>query len=142
MLRNIFDIGIIKIQVNPLKLNMTRRKLRGEELFKKIDSTINNRSLYLNPHLTRKDICKLFNIDKNILCAVIKQYGDAVNFPEYINKKRMNYCAEKLVTAPDCPIKVIALESGFQSAISFNRVFKRFFKMTPTQYLETQKKLS
>jgi len=119
---------------------MTRRKLRGEELFKKIDSTINSRLLYLNPRLTRMDICKLFKIDKNTLCNIVKQYGCSANFPEYINKKRMDYCVTKMNSTPDCPIKVIALESGFQSAISFNRVFKRFFNMTPTEYMVSQKK--
>jgi AraC-like DNA-binding protein len=46
----------------------------------------------------------------------------------------MNEAAEKLLTRPKEPLKIIAEECGFSEVGSFARTFKRVYGMTPTEY--------
>ena len=52
----------------------------------------------------------------------------------------MNEAAEKLLTRPKEPLKIIAEECGFSEAGSFARTFKRVYGMTPTEYREQARK--
>ena len=42
--------------------------------------------------------------------------------------------ALKMATSPDIKIKEIYMSLNFHSAIAFNRAFKRWTNMTPTEY--------
>ena len=54
-------------------------------------------------------------------------------YTKYLNSKRLNYaCA--LMKNKDITLTNIALSSGFNSFVSFNRVFKSVIGMTPNEY--------
>lgn len=52
---------------------------------------------------------------------------------EYLNQYRLNMAARQL-TATDLPVTTIALESGFNNISYFNRVFKKYFCITPREF--------
>ena len=52
---------------------------------------------------------------------------------EYLNQYRLNMAARQL-TATDLPVTTIALESGFNNISYFNRVFKKYFGITPREF--------
>lgn len=56
------------------------------------------------------------------------------NFPDFVNHYRLEEACRRLRTNPDEPITVIALDIGFRSVSSFNRVFKEHLRMTPSQF--------
>lgn len=60
-------------------------------------------------------------------------------FNDYINKLRINMAQSLLVTT-DSNIATIALECGFESIRNFNRVFKTYSGMTPTEFRNSLKK--
>ncbi len=64
--------------------------------------------------------------------------NSGVSFFEYLNKVRIKK-AEALLIHSAKPITEIALESGFQSIVTFNRVFKKYTKTTPTEYCNLHK---
>ncbi|MNC77524.1 Virulence regulon transcriptional activator VirF [compost metagenome] len=51
----------------------------------------------------------------------------------YLNQQRIMY-AEKLLIDPSLSITDVAMQSGFVSLATFNRVFKTYKNCTPTQY--------
>lgn len=62
-----------------------------------------------------------------------EHYGPDVTFHGFLQSVRLQY-AEGLLTASDLPIGDIALESGFNSIHTFNRLFKRKHQMPPSQF--------
>lgn len=65
---------------------------------------------------------------------LFKQFTDT-SFYDYLNLRRVK-AAENLLLGPSLPITEIALQSGFSSISTFNRVFKAFRKCTPTEFKE------
>lgn len=55
----------------------------------------------------------------------------------YLNQQRIMY-AEKLLIDPSLSITDVAMQSGFVSLATFNRVFKTYKNCTPTQYKSLQ----
>jgi len=67
------------------------------------------------------------------------------NFPDFVNHYRIAEACRRLKANPDEAITSIALDIGFRSVSSFNRVFKEHLEMTPSQYRklgEEQRSLS
>lgn len=58
------------------------------------------------------------------------------SFTDYINNLRIDF-SKKLLTTSNFSIQQISDECGFETQRSFNRIFKKFLKMTPMQYRKT-----
>ena len=56
-----------------------------------------------------------------------------VKFPDYVNQVRMQYAVNDLLST-NKSITEIAVDNGFSSSSSFNRVFKEMYHTTPSQY--------
>ena len=55
------------------------------------------------------------------------------SFNEYVNNRRIRYAVQMLSESNDT-ITDIALKSGFNSVSYFNRVFKKIYHISPTEY--------
>ena len=80
--------------------------------------------------LTR--VAKAVNMNANHLSENFKQVT-GINFVEYVARTRFENACD-LLRNPNLRISEIAFAAGFQSLSQFNRVFKRFFGKSPTQY--------
>lgn len=69
---------------------------------------------------------------KNYFCTMFKkQVG--VTFYTYLNGLRLRHaCA--LLKSTDRPVKDIAISSGFPAVSSFNKAFRKAFRITPVEY--------
>ena len=63
---------------------------------------------------------------------IFKQYTGSSHI-EYVNKTRINV-AQKLLLDPSISITEVAMNSGFTSITSFNRVFKEIKHCTPSEF--------
>jgi YesN/AraC family two-component response regulator len=54
-------------------------------------------------------------------------------FNDYVNRLRLNK-AQKLLISTSMTISTIAMECGFESLRNFNRVFKDYKELTPTEF--------
>lgn len=68
---------------------------------------------------------------------LFRQFTDT-SFYDYLCARRIK-AAEILLLDPNLPITEIALQSGFASISTFNRVFKKFKECTPTEFKEFNK---
>jgi AraC-like DNA-binding protein len=110
----------------------------SDQLMKRKVHVVNfNRCVeYINQHyredLPLEFIAKIAGFSKFHFTRWFKQFA-GMSFYEYLTQVRMQV-AESMLANTEVPITEIALESGFQSIATFNRVFKYNHNLTPTEY--------
>lgn len=129
-----YSFQMVTKNKNPEKKDTPTEK----QLFDVMNDIIDHRQLFCQPHFTRKDMLKLTGLDKNRFGNMMRRYSGVSNCTVYINAKRIQLAAQLIVERPDTPIKVIAIDCGMSNIITFNRLFKETFGMTPTQYHKQQ----
>ncbi len=106
-----------------------------QSILSEIKKLMEKDKVYLDGDLTLQKFSTLLSVNKGYISQVINQefgYG----FTEYVNDFRIKK-AKELLIHPDyqhLSLLGIAMESGFNNTTSFNRVFKRIVKQTPSQY--------
>ena len=101
-----------------------------------LESSMLEDKYYRQERLTIHDYSRLVNIQEYKLRALINGELGYRNFNDFLNHYRVQEVSEKLKHDDyiGTPILSIALESGFRSLSSFNKVFKETFAMTPSEY--------
>ena len=105
-----------------------------ERLFIKLDKEITRNKLFLKPTFGRDSMARLIGVDKNRIGHIMSKYSNASNASVYINTKRVEYGAKLLLEHPDYTISAIAQECGMSNTVTFNRTFKEFYGITPSEY--------
>ncbi|MBC7321176.1 helix-turn-helix transcriptional regulator [bacterium] len=82
--------------------------------------------------LTLTKVSKLVNVNYSYLSRLFKKEL-GMSFTEYVNKERIKR-ALPLLFEKHRRIQDIAICSGFKDVQQFERVFRRFYHMTPLQY--------
>ena len=91
---------------------------------------------YLNSSLKYSEIAHKLGISTRLLTEVLKKEM-GVSFNDYINSFRINEVQDRIASKKheQFTLLSIALDSGFSSKSSFNRVFKKQTGLTPTEYI-------
>ena len=63
---------------------------------------------------------------------MFKAYS-GMSFYDFFLRQRVLLC-EQLLGDPSLSVTEVAMRSGFGSIASFNRIFKQYEKITPTEY--------
>jgi len=90
---------------------------------------------YLEPELSLPQLAADLEIPAHYLSQVInEQFGQ--NFHDFINRYRVDAFRERLASggSENLTLLGIAFECGFNSKSAFNRVFRQFTGMTPSEY--------
>jgi AraC-like DNA-binding protein len=87
--------------------------------------------------ITLNDVCKKFNYGKTFICTQFKKSTGKTIIDYYINLKINE--AKKLVREKNLSFKQISETLNFDNPAHFTNTFKKFTKMTPTQYLNSVK---
>ena len=94
-------------------------------------------ALYLNPRLSLSSMASQLNMNTNTLSQVINS-GFGKNFNDFVNEYRVE--AVKQVLKDDSKQHLsllgIAYDCGFNSKATFNRVFKKFTELSPSEYMK------
>ena len=104
-------------------------------LFKTLTTLMQEKKPYQDSELTLYSLAKQLNIHPNHLSQIINQHNNQ-NFFDYINEQRVNDVKEALLSKKYDTYSLlgIAFEFGFNSKASFNRAFKKFTGITPSEY--------
>lgn len=87
-----------------------------------------------DPDLTAPTLARHLATNTSYLSRALND-GLGQNFNEFVNRLRVEAVQADLARADDArDVLTIALEAGFNSKASFNRVFKRFTGETPTEF--------
>jgi AraC-like DNA-binding protein len=82
--------------------------------------------------ITLPQVASIANMSVTTFCNFFKDHF-RVTFVEYVNTVRIGYAC-KLLADEEQNIVEIAYNSGFKNLGNFNRQFKRFKDMTPSEY--------
>ncbi len=110
----------------------TQVELKASDRFGKVTEYIMRN---FDKEITLPEVASIANMAVTTFCNFFKDHF-RVTFVEYLNTVRIGYAC-KLLADDDHNIVEIAYESGFKNLANFNRQFKRFKSMTPTEYRKT-----
>ncbi len=107
-------------------------ELKASDRFGKVTEYIMRN---FDKEITLPEVASVANMAVTTFCNFFKDHF-RVTFVEYLNTVRIGYAC-KLLADDDYNIVEIAYESGFNNLANFNRRFKRFKNMTPTEFRKT-----
>lgn len=105
----------------------------------KVTKQIAEACLYISNHcrepLTLESVSRHMGISKSHFAHLFKQYTNTT-FVDFLTAERIKQ-AQGMFYNPNTLVIDIAFDSGFSSISSFNRAFKKFTGMSPSQFRET-----
>ena len=95
---------------------------------------------YVSCHLYHKisldEISAYAGMNKTYFCLFFKKhYG--MPFTDYINRKRLE-TASAMLLKPDASIAEVAVACGYPTVTYFNRIFRKFKGMTPSEFRKSK----
>ncbi|MEP1096501.1 MAG: helix-turn-helix transcriptional regulator [Cyclobacteriaceae bacterium] len=110
-------------------------RLETQCIKEQLEQMIRKEKAYLDPALTLVSLSDLLSVKHHHLSQVINQEFQ-MSFSEYINSYRLKEAREKLQNPNYSHLKIasIAYDSGFNSLPTFNTLFKKVNRITPSQY--------
>ncbi|SEO30165.1 helix-turn-helix domain-containing protein [Paenibacillus sp. OV219] len=97
-----------------------------------ISFTLRYMEEHFSEELSLDIIAGKLNISRGYLSTYFKEMTGA-NFVDYVNEFRIKQ-AQVLLLQSELKIQDVALKSGYNTLSSFNRTFKKFTGVTPTEY--------
>lgn len=72
--------------------------------------------------------------NRTYLANAVKKCSDGLTFSEFTNRYRLRYAATLLTTSDDLNIYEIGDKSGFNSRSTYNRLFRDYYGMSPSEF--------
>lgn len=139
-----FSRPAIRLLIGAVFVEIARYILRGEAPTRSTASHRHQQTMavfldvcsYISEHCTEKlaleDVAAYSGYSKYHFARMFKAYS-GMSFYDFFLRQRVLLC-EQLLSDPQLSITEVALRSGFGSIATFNRIFKQYEKMTPTEY--------
>lgn len=104
----------------------------------KISSLFQQEQLFLDPELNLAQLSKRMSLNRVEVSELIN-VGFGKNFNDFVNHYRIEQFKDRLKKGDHRQMSLvgIAFDCGFNSKATFNRVFKKEMRLTPTQYLQS-----
>lgn len=128
---------LVKLGTNHLEnINLfpNMRVYKQKEYVDKFNAVMDYIDTHYMEDLNLEEIASTFGFSKYHFSRLFKQYTN-YTFCNYLAHRRIKI-AEELLALPDLSITEIALQSGFPSISTFNRVFRQIKDCSPSEYRE------
>ncbi len=103
------------------------------ELKSKLINFIQEDKPYLDSELRINNLAQKLNLSKHHMSQVINEHFD-LSFFDFINKYRVEEAKKMLIEDDNLNMTEILYACGFNNRVSFYKAFKKFTKMTPSEY--------
>lgn len=107
-----------------------------KSLAETLEKTILSEKWFLESRLSIRDVAARLGSNESYVSRAMNT-GLGQSFNRYINGLRVDH-AKRLMEASDTPILSIAMDSGFNSKATFNRVFRDLVGQTPSEFRKSQ----
>lgn len=126
------DEQAVKYQRSPLSMEDVNR------IYEQLKNLMFEKKPFINPDLTLNELAGMMEIHPNHLSQVINS-KEHKNFYDLVNERRIEEFKKLTSTTSSQRFTLLALafECGFNSKASFNRNFKKYTGLTPSDYLKT-----
>ena len=118
---------------NSKTLEANDDKQQQYDEFLRMEKTVIDRGLFLQPKLERSDVAKEMGISTSHFNEMFARFSDQ-SFTNFINNLRMEHAAKLLKDKSNYTIEAIANECGVPIRQTFYRLFSKKFGMTPAEY--------
>ena len=95
---------------------------------------VDSEQTYLDPDISLAGLAQELGVSTNHISQVINEF-DLCNFRDFINARRVAEACRRLQQSKESNLLELAMDVGFNSKSSFNRAFKKFAGVTPSEYL-------
>lgn len=105
----------------------------------KMQEAMESEKLYLDPDLTVAKFADHISLNSRQVSSILNQYLQK-GFSEFVNEYRVNEVKHRLLASENqhMTISGIALDCGFNSQATFQRVFKLLTQMTPKEFIQSE----
>ncbi|MEM9544742.1 MAG: helix-turn-helix domain-containing protein [Bacteroidota bacterium] len=141
----IYTIGYLGLRMsklfNGIKLDSSKyqtgtlTKDLSKRMYKKVEEHLLSTKSFKNNELKLPILAKELSLSPHQLSQIINQNGN-LNFSEFINSYRIEE-AKRLIVKID-RINTLAYEVGFNNRTSFNKAFKKYTGLTPSEYKKSR----
>ncbi|MEL6140866.1 MAG: helix-turn-helix domain-containing protein [Bacteroidota bacterium] len=127
---NLKGVGVNKVSSSPPLPSGIQQEILG-----KIEVAMQKDKQFLDPHLTLAAFAKHINEPARLVSQHIN-HGLNVSFVDFVNGYRVEEVKNHLADGDLSHLSLlgIAMESGFNSKSTFNRIFKKFTGYSPREY--------
>jgi len=99
----------------------------------KLNRLMNVEKVYLDSEIKLKDLAKRMDISAHHVSQIINQHFK-LSFYDFINNYRTSEAKNIIKNNPEFTMIKVAYESGFNNKTSFVNAFKKFEKVTPSEF--------
>jgi len=112
---------------------------KADEIMKKVTYLFDVEKVFRKEDISLKSLSEDLSIPSYQLSWIINKKMN-VTFSELVNSYRVEEVKKRLASSQDTDKTIldIAFDAGFNTKTSFNRVFKKLTRMTPSQYRQRQ----
>lgn len=105
---------------------------KQHEYIQRFNDLLDYIDLHYTEDLNLDELADMIGFSKYHFSRLFKQYTD-FSFTDYLNYRRIKK-AEQLLEEHKLPVTDVALQSGFNSISTFNRLFRKVKNCTPSEY--------
>lgn len=122
---------LISVYVNTVEKLQSINGIKVADVIRKVLEFIE--SNYRNADVTASMLCEKFSLSPSYFSRAFREVTGQ-NFPEYINRLRLEKAKELLGESTDMDISEIGLSVGYESASYFISAFKKKYGVTPSKF--------
>ena len=112
---------------------------REGKIYRQLCELMQKEKVYKDTELNRDILSKRIGTNAVYVTNAVRKYADGATVNEFINGYRLRHAASLLTNNPDLNINEVEYRSGFNSRATFNRCFRTFFGMSPSEYKAVSK---
>jgi AraC-like DNA-binding protein len=134
------DVKSIPEKIKPQNKETAYKKSGLQEqdmkrIFGTLESLMKSEQLYLEPELNLKDLSEKSNTPQHHITQTLNSFAK-LNFYDYVNAFRINEFKKRIKSgdAENYSLLGIAFDCGFNSKSTFNRIFKKNTRLSPSEY--------
>jgi len=103
------------------------------------DQLMDEEHLFLRPNLRLDDVAQKAQTNRNYISILLREEHQC-GFPEYINRRRIEYARYLIHLHPNLTQEQIAERCGYIYTSSFSRIFKQYTGTTFREWVKTERK--
>jgi AraC-like DNA-binding protein len=128
------EFEVLRTELQPKYLKSGLTTADAKVLYEQLVDHVEGTQAFLEPDLSLGSLARDLGHSTNHVSQVINQFEER-NFHDFINARRVEAACARLQDAQDANLLELAMDVGFNSKSSFNRAFRKFAGVTPSEYL-------